>query len=139
MSQQRVCDLDGTIIDPMKDQFYSVVDGRSGRVKDICYQCSRSTLTPITWTASTPLVAGARVKPTTGMAGYVYDVILDGTTGATEPTWPTLVGEVWTDGTVSFQTYPEPNEYVVVHQAMPGTTPGDNTLWGWMTGAVEGV
>jgi len=51
------------------------------------------------WAALTALSLGAIRSPTTGN-GYYYEVTTAGTTGATEPTWPTPAGTTVTDGTV---------------------------------------
>jgi hypothetical protein len=51
------------------------------------------------WTSLTALSSGAIRSPTTGN-GYYYEVTTAGTTGATEPTWPTPEGTTVTDGTV---------------------------------------
>lgn len=54
-----------------------------------------------TWPASTAYTAAttAIVSPTTGNNFY-YECTTSGTTGTTEPTWPTTVGNTVTDGTV---------------------------------------
>jgi hypothetical protein len=51
------------------------------------------------WTSLAALSSGAIRSPTTGN-GYYYEVTTSGTTGATEPTWPTPAGTTVTDGTV---------------------------------------
>lgn len=52
------------------------------------------------WAATTAKIAGTLVKPTAGRAGgYQYKCITSGTTGATEPTWPAVLGATVTDGT----------------------------------------
>ena len=51
------------------------------------------------WAASTAYSLGAKVKPTTAN-GNVYECTTAGTSGTTEPTWPTVDGATVTDGTV---------------------------------------
>lgn len=50
------------------------------------------------WAATTAKALAAFVKPTTGNT-YRYECTTAGTTGATEPTWPTVAGETVNDGT----------------------------------------
>lgn len=54
---------------------------------------------PIAWTASAPRSLGALTRPTTAN-GRTYRCTTAGTTGATEPTWPTTYGATVADGTV---------------------------------------
>lgn len=51
------------------------------------------------WRASVAVVVDQRVPPTTPN-GHNYKCTTAGTTGATEPTWPTTPGSTVTDGTV---------------------------------------
>ena len=53
------------------------------------------------WVATTALTLGVERRPVTSN-GYRYQVTTAGTTGATEPTWPTTLGGTVTDGTVVF-------------------------------------
>lgn len=65
-----------------------------------------------TWQASTTYASGAKIKPTTNVVDangnrLEYEVVgftvvgaTSGASGATEPTWPTTVGNTVTDGTV---------------------------------------
>lgn len=54
------------------------------------------------WTAAKACVAGACVRPSAPTAGSTlyYECVTGGTTGAAEPSWPTLPGSTCTDGTV---------------------------------------
>ncbi|MBI3599119.1 MAG: hypothetical protein HY097_00545 [Nitrospinae bacterium] len=54
------------------------------------------------WGASTSYTANNFVYRTTG-SGHIYGAITAGTSGATEPTWPTDIGAVVADGTVVWQ------------------------------------
>jgi hypothetical protein len=51
------------------------------------------------WTPSTALTLNTLRVPST-RTGYVYKVTTAGTTGTTEPTWPTTTGGTVTDGSV---------------------------------------
>ena len=74
------------------------------------------TLTPTdilpAWQASTAYILGDTIEPTTDN-GFRYVCSTAGTTGASEPTWSTTIGNTVTDGTViwavSAQTH-EPTE-----------------------------
>jgi type IV pilus assembly protein PilY1 len=55
------------------------------------------------WAAGTAYTAGQIRRPTTAN-GYVYTVRTAGTSGSTQPTWPTSDGKLVTDGTVIWVT-----------------------------------
>lgn len=55
------------------------------------------------WAATTAKIAGQIVKPTAGRAGgFQFKAISSGTTDASEPTWPTVLGGTVADGTVTW-------------------------------------
>lgn len=54
------------------------------------------------WTATTPKVLNDEVRTTT-KNGYKYRVTTAGTTGAAEPTWPTVIGNTVLDGGVLWE------------------------------------
>ncbi len=54
---------------------------------------------PAAWAASIVTALGAAIRPT-ARNGCCYQCTTGGTTGATEPTWPTTPGNTVTDGTV---------------------------------------
>lgn len=56
-------------------------------------------VTPNNWASVTAYALGAYVKPTTPN-GYRYECTTAGTSGTSEPTWPTTIGATVTDGTV---------------------------------------
>lgn len=58
-------------------------------------------VTATTWAATTAKVAGNLVQPVTTPL-YAYRCTTAGTTGSSEPTWPTTVGATVTDGTVTW-------------------------------------
>lgn len=53
------------------------------------------------WAASTAYALGVIRCPNTGN-GFFYEVTVAGTSAATEPVWPTVVGNTVTDGTVTW-------------------------------------
>lgn len=55
-----------------------------------------------TWTLSTAVNLGDIIIPTAGTTTYGYQVTTAGTTGATEPTWPTTLSGTVVNGTVTF-------------------------------------
>ena len=55
-----------------------------------------------TWQASTAYSIGAIVRPTTAN-GYWYVCDVAGTSGSSQPSWPTTVGATVTDGTVTWR------------------------------------
>jgi hypothetical protein len=135
MSQRRVCDVDGTAIDPLTDEFFTVTSGRDGRAKDICVYCARawSEGAVSTWVASTALDVGDRVHPTTGFdLGKTFDVVTAGVTGETEPVWPDLVGTTITDGTVTFVVHRSPIQAAFIYEQLPGQPPRSTSVFGWI-------
>lgn len=57
-----------------------------------------------TWLANTAYSRTFYRLPTV-QNGFMYRVMTNGTTGATEPTWPTQIGETVNDGTVVWRCY----------------------------------
>lgn len=76
---------------------------------------------PAAWVASTAYSLTDVARPTT-RNGYAYEVTTAGTTGSTEPTWPTTVGNTVTDGTVVWTCR---NNYAISDNA--ALTTGDFT------------
>jgi hypothetical protein len=54
------------------------------------------------WTATTSKAHANNVIPTT-TNGFLYRAVVAGTTGGTEPTWPTTIGDTVVDGTVTWR------------------------------------
>ena len=61
------------------------------------------------WATGIAVTTGTYVSPTT-LNGHVYVCTTAGTTGSTEPTWPTGIASTVTDGTV---TWTEATEYLL--------------------------
>ena len=57
---------------------------------------------PYPWTASTPYTLYAVVYPTNG---YQYICTVAGTSGTTQPSWPTTIGSTVADGSVTWQCF----------------------------------
>lgn len=74
------------------------------------------------WAASTAYAVGDVVRPTVA-TGHCYRCIVAGTSGATEPTWPTVNGQNVTDGTVTWDEIGA--GYVVIDAA--------DTIWNPVT------
>ena len=68
----------------------------------IGYKTGSGVLAADTWQASTSYNVGDYVKPTS-WNGYSYKCIVAGTSGTTQPTWTTTIGDTVTDGTVTWE------------------------------------
>lgn len=55
------------------------------------------------WNPSTSYAANDDVKPTTGGGGFIFRATNAGTSGASEPAWPTTFGATIVDGTITWQ------------------------------------
>ena len=54
-----------------------------------------------TWAVTTGYVVSDQVLPTTAN-GFYYEATVGGTSGASEPAWPTTAGAIIVDGSVSW-------------------------------------
>ena len=59
------------------------------------------------WGDSTLYTIGTLVRPVSSPTGFIYKCISEGTSGAIEPSWPTLLNETFSDGSALWkaQTY----------------------------------
>lgn len=93
----------GEQITVMPDRFYQLgtsVANPSG-VRRVSAVTVAAPTTLAAWQASHAYAAGAQVKPAATPL-YAYQALTAGQSGATAPTWPTTVGDVVTDGGVSW-------------------------------------
>lgn len=67
-----------------------------------------------TWAATTAATAGTTAVVPTVANGYIYRCTTSGTTGGSQPTWPTKAGQTVTDGTVVWvaQVLPSPGDKI---------------------------
>ena len=82
---------------------------------------------PAIWTAATGYVLGTRVTST---AGDWYICTVAGTSGGSEPTWDTDIGDTTTDGTVTW-TRVENSDGVNIAGDYTGGGTADKTLGQW--------
>ena len=68
----------------------------------IGYQAGINLTQPSTWAASHAYSLGEYCRPTT-INGYNYEVIIAGTSGSSQPTWPTTLGATVVDGGVTWE------------------------------------
>jgi len=68
----------------------------------IGYKAGYNLKQPSAWAASTDYSVGDYVRPTSAN-GYNYECISAGTSGSSEPTWPTTIGDTVTDGGVTWR------------------------------------
>ena len=91
-----------------------LVDGTNGYVFDTPTTYKQiSAASATAWAASTAYVLTDVRRPTTSN-GFVYVVTTAGTSGSTEPSWPTTAGSTVTDGTVVWtcQEYAFPSPHI---------------------------
>lgn len=81
------------------------------------------------WAATTAYALGDRVQPVTPN-GFVYECTTAGTSGGSEPTWPTTpIGDTVNDGTCVWTLISNKHETTEIRLALtaaglPGATPG---------------
>ena len=68
----------------------------------IGYKAGYNLTQPSAWAASTDYSVGDYVRPTSAN-GYNYECTVAGTSGTSEPTWPTTIGETVTDGSITWK------------------------------------
>lgn len=74
-------------------------DGTNGYLIDTSGNINQVNVTYSAWQSTTTYGVGAKRRPTVQNSIY-YEVVTAGTSGGTEPTWPTTIGTTVTDGTV---------------------------------------
>jgi hypothetical protein len=86
--------------------------------------------TPPVWEDTTVYGVGQKVVPTE-LNGYVYEVTVAGTSHATtEPTWPTVIGNTVTDGTVTWRAETDDSQVCNIYIAIPRSTTAALEPWG---------
>jgi hypothetical protein len=91
----------GMIVASVENNILFVCDGRDGWLYTKDSDTSQQ-INPKQWTASTSYSYGDNVRPST-YNGYNYTCTVAGTSGGTEPTWPTTVGSTVVDGGVTWK------------------------------------
>ena len=81
-----------------------------------------------TWTAAASIASGARIRPST-TNNRIYQAGGAGTTDATEPTWPTTVGDTVVDNDITwtclaFEDTPSEYKLATTHAGLAAATPG---------------
>lgn len=92
--------------------------------------------TPANWVASTVYALGAFAKPVT-QNGYHYEVTTAGTSAATEPTWPTVVGNTVVDGTVTWTCRRYAGNMLWYGTISPSQLVGSNDFMEWSAGSFD--
>lgn len=71
-----------------------------------------------TWLSNTNVLTGKIVDPGNG---FLYRATNDGVTGATEPTWPTTIGQTVADNTVTWECYATESGAITVSASLDGS------------------
>lgn len=75
----------------------TVIDG------DVTWVCTAVYTGATKWQASTAIEVDDLVTPITESSLYYKVTVSDGTTGSSEPTWPTVIGETVTAGGITYE------------------------------------
>ena len=93
---------------------------------------------PSTWFSGTAYSLNNLVIPTSGN-GYVYKCTVSGTSGSSEPTWPTTVGDTVTDGGVTWECV-RGNDYNLIHDCIvEGAKTGSIFIYGGESIEVDNI
>lgn len=104
-----VLNPNGTVLDPIAIEYVGrVFTATSGL--PLYYFLSQVSITPAAWVTLTPyvvfpatgVITATYIRPTVS-SGYNYECIVAGTSGAPEPSWPTVVGNDIVDATVTWR------------------------------------
>lgn len=82
---------------PLRVAVTPAADNTGASVQFAC-QTAATSQYDVNWAASTAYTYADRARPTTGN-GFTYKLVAPGTSGSTEPAWPTIEGYTITDGT----------------------------------------
>lgn len=115
----------------LPDEDYWTVTRFTGGTLNICARCGTSD-TLAAWEAVTAYSLGDVVHATAGIGQYVFEVVTPGTSGGTEPTWPTVFGGTVLDGDVVWAARGAPLNLTQITVPQDAPTPDvDTTFLGW--------
>lgn len=90
------CLAEGALIRTYNGSAWAI--GFSNNPAWVCYDILTQPVFYDPWRTATSVAAGVYIRPTTAN-GKLYECTTAGTTGSTEPTWPTTIGNTVADGT----------------------------------------
>lgn len=86
--------------------------------------------TPAVWEVGTTYAVGQKVTPTV-LNGYVYEATVAGDShAATEPTWPTTIGQTVVDNTVTWRAETTDATVCNIYIVIPASVTTNLTDWG---------
>ena len=131
-------------------RYLFVCDGTDAYVVDTSWVVTKVNQTYSAWVGSTNYALGDKVVPTVAN-GFYYEVTTDGgSSGGSQPTWPTTIGNTVVDGGITWTCagnyggFPSPHvptpEFIDGYMLLPATNSQDvynsdvDNVFGWGTG-----